>query len=76
MVITIRCCGDKRELEPKCIPQWFLGTLLHGRRQSVVGHFFPLFLETVPEAFAKLTRSSFLLGSKVAKWAVVGRGQC
>ena len=37
--------------------------------------FFP-FLVTVPEAFAKLTRSSFLLGSKVANWAVVGRGQC
>ena len=37
--------------------------------------FFP-FLVTVPEAFATLTPSSFLLGSKVANWAVVGRGQC
>lgn len=64
MVITIRHYGNK-ELEPTCIPQSFLGTIF----------FFP-FLVTVPEAFATLTRSSFLLGSKVANWAVVGRGQC
>lgn len=75
MVITIRHYGNK-ELEPKCIPQSFLGTILHGRRSTVIGHFFFPFLVTVPEAFAKLTRSSFLLGSKVANWAVVGRGQC
>lgn len=75
MVITIRYYGNK-ELEPKCIPQSFLGTILQGRRLTVIGHFFFPFLVTVPEAFAKLTRSSFLLGSKVANWAVVGRGQC
>lgn len=76
MVITIRHYGNK-ELEPKCIPQSFLGTtILHGRRLTVIGQFFFPFQVTVPEAFAKLTRSSFLLGSKVANWAVVGRGQC
>ena len=39
MVITIRHYGNK-ELEPKCIPQSFLGTILHGRRLTVIGHFF------------------------------------
>lgn len=74
MVITIRHYGNK-ELEPTCIPQSFLGTILHGRRLTVIGHFFPLSSNS-PEAIATLTPSSFLLGSKVANWAVVGRGQC
>jgi len=58
------------------------GTEMHlaivPRREASLSYwsFFPLFLVTVPEAFAKLTRSSFLLGSKVANWAVVGLGQC
>lgn len=75
MVITIRHYGNK-ELEPTCIPQSFLATILHGRRLTVIGQFFFPFLVTVPEAFATLTPSSFLLGSKVVNWAVVGRGQC
>ena len=30
----------RRELEPKCVPQLFLGSLLEAR-QSAIGHFFP-----------------------------------
>ena len=30
----------RRELEPKCVPQLFLGSLLE-TRQSAIGHFFP-----------------------------------
>ena len=52
------------------------GNVTAGEASVSYGPFFPLFLVTVPNAFAKLTQSSFLLGSKVANWAVVVRGQC
>ena len=42
----------RRELEPKCVPQLFLGSLLE-TRQSAIGHF-PPSLVTVPEVFAKV----------------------
>ena len=50
----------RRELEPKCIPQVFLGSLLMTRR-SAIRQFFSQSLETVPEVFAKVNSSSFLL---------------
>ena len=51
-------------MEPKCEPQLLLGSLLVKRR-SAIGQFFPLYLVTVPDVFAKMTRLSFL-PSKVA----------
>ena len=51
----------KRELEPRCVPQLFLGLLL-GMRQSA----FSLSLVTVPEVYAKLKLGfSALVFSKV-----------
>ena len=44
----------RRELEPNCVPQLFLGWLL-GTRRSAIGHFFSLSLVTLPEVFAKVT---------------------
>ena len=43
----------RRELEPNCVPQLFLGWLL-GTRRSAIGHFFSLSLVTLPEVFAKV----------------------
>ena len=43
----------RSELEPKCFPQWFVGSLL-GTDRSVIDQFFPLSLVTVPEVFAKI----------------------
>ena len=51
-------------MEPKCAPHLLLGSLLVTRR-AAIGQFFPLYLETVPDVFAKVTRPSFL-PSKVA----------
>ena len=51
-------------MEPKCAPQLFLGSLVVTQR-SAIGQFFPLYLVTVPDVFAKVTRPSFL-PSKVA----------
>ena len=39
----------KRGLEPKCIPQWFLGLLL-GPGQSAIGHFFFLVPNNTPRS--------------------------
>ena len=44
---------SRRELEPNCVPQLFLGWLL-GKRRSAIGHLFPLFRATIPEVFAKV----------------------
>ena len=56
--VSIHLLQTSRELEPKCVPQLFLESLLTTRR-SVIGHFFPLFLETVPEVFAKVNSGQF-----------------
>ena len=52
-------------MEPKCIPQLFLGWLL-GTRWSAIGQFFSLSLVTVPEVFAKENSAQFPLVSKLA----------
>ena len=44
----------RRELEPNCVPQLFLGWLL-GTRRSAIGQFFSLSRVTIPEVFAKVT---------------------
>ena len=44
----------RRELEPNCVAQLFLGWLL-GTRWSAIGQFFSLSLVTFPEVFAKVT---------------------
>ena len=46
------------KLEPKCVPQLFLRSLL-GTRQSAVGQFFSLSLVTVPEVFMKVKSAKF-----------------
>ena len=56
---------SEKELEPKCLPQLFLGSLLVTRR-SAIGQFFFLSLVTVPEVFAWVNSARFLLVSKVA----------
>ena len=48
----------RRELEPKRVPQWFLGSLL-GTRWSAIGQFFSLSLATVPEVFTKVKSAQF-----------------
>ena len=48
----------KKELEPKCVLQLFLGSLL-GMRRSAIGQFFFLSLVTIPEAFAKVNSAQF-----------------
>ena len=48
----------ERALEPKCVPQLFLGSLLWTRRSSV-SHFFYLSLVTIPEVFAKVNSTQF-----------------
>ena len=48
----------RRELQPKCVLQLFLGLSL-GTRRSAIGHFFPLSLVTVPEVFAKVNPTQF-----------------
>ena len=48
----------KRELEPKCVPQLFPGSLL-GMRRSAIGQFFFLSLVTIPEVFAKVNSAQF-----------------
>ena len=53
------------ELEPKRVPQFFLGSFL-GMRLSAIGQFCPLSLVTVPEGFANVYLASFLHVSKVA----------
>ena len=50
----------RRELEPKCIPQVFLGSLLRTRR-SVIRQIFPSPWKQSQKSLQKLTRSSFLL---------------
>ena len=47
-----------KKLEPKCVPQLFLGSLL-GTRQSANGQFFCLPLVTVPEVFMKVKSAKF-----------------
>ena len=46
------------KLEPKCVPQLFLRSLL-GTRESAVGQFFSLSLVTVPEVFMKVKSAKF-----------------
>ena len=58
-----RCTGfatleTRRELEPKCVPQLFLGWLREMRR-SAIGHLFPLSLATISEVFAKVYSAQF-----------------
>ena len=53
----------RKELEPKCVPQWFLGLLL-GTRQSALSQFFSLSQVTI----RKSTWPSLLLISKVANY--------
>ena len=48
----------ERALEPKCVPQLFLGSLLWTRWSSV-SHFFYLSLVTIPEVFAKVNSTQF-----------------
>ena len=43
----------RRELEPKYLPQLFLGSLLETRLLAI-GQYFSLSLATVPEVFAKV----------------------
>ena len=56
--VSIRHLGTRRELEPKGVPQVFVGFLLRAR-WSAIGHFFPVSLETVPEVFAKINWTQF-----------------
>ena len=56
--LSIRHLGTRRELEPKGVPQLFMGLLLR-TRWSAIGHFFPVSLETVPEVFAKVNWAQF-----------------
>ena len=56
--VSIRHLGTRRELEPKGVPQLFVGLLLRAR-WSAIGHFFPVSLETVPEVFAKINWAQF-----------------
>ena len=51
--------NSPRKLQPKCVPLVFLGSLL-GTRRSAIGQFFPLFLVTFPEVFAKGNSTRFL----------------
>ena len=53
----------RKELEPKCVPQWFLGLLL-GTRQSALSQFFSPSQVTI----RKTTWPSLLLISKVANY--------
>ena len=53
-------------MEPKCVSQLFLGSLL-GKCRSTIGHFFPS-LVTVPEVFAKVYSAQFSSLSKVANY--------
>ena len=53
----------RKELEPKCVPQWFLELLL-GTRQSALSQFFSLSQVTI----RKSTWPSLLLISKVANY--------
>lgn len=57
----------RRGLEPKCIPQWFLGLLL-GYGQSAIGQFFSLSLVTLPEVLSKIYSSQFSFISKGANF--------
>ena len=47
----------RRELEPKCVPQWFLGSC---SLRSCHWPIFPLSLNTVSKAFARVNSSQFL----------------
>ena len=46
----------RKELEPKCVPQLLVGSLL-GTDRSTIGQFFPPVLVTVVEVFAKINSS-------------------
>ena len=52
-------------LEPKCVPQFLVGSLL-GTRWSAIGQFFPSPLQQSQKSLRRLTRPRFL--SKVANW--------
>ena len=56
--------NSPRKLQPKCVPLVFLGSLL-GTRRSAIGQFFPLFLVTFPEVFAK---GFFIIFEEVFYW--------
>ena len=47
----------RRELEPKCVPQLFLGSLLE-TCQSAIGQLFYLSIVTVPEVFVNAAQLS------------------
>ena len=46
-------------MEPKYAPQLLLESL-PGKHWSAIGQFFPLYLVTVTDRFAKVTRPNFL----------------
>ena len=50
----------RRELEPKCIPQLIMGSLL-GTHRLAIGQFFPSSRKQSQKSLQKLTRPSFLL---------------
>ena len=56
---AIRHFRSEKEMEPKCVPQLFRGSLL-GTRRSAIGQFFSVSLVTVPEVFAKVNSPQFL----------------
>ena len=60
---TLATLEMRKELEPKCVPQWFLGLLL-GTRLSAIGQCFSLSQVTI----RKTTWPSLLLISKVANY--------
>jgi len=52
-------------MEPKCVPQLFLGSL-PGTCQLVIGYFFPCSLQQSQKSLGELTWASFSLVSNVA----------
>ena len=57
----------RKELEPKCVPQLCLGSLLV-RRQSAIGQFFSLSQVTIPKVNLAQFTSHFI--SKVANYPI------
>ena len=71
-VMLFAILETRGELEPKCVPQLFLGSLLR-TRWSAIGQIFSTSLVTVPEVFAKVNSSQFpsrfLSGAIKVIWA-------
>ena len=58
LTVLIRQFINDRKLEPRCVPQLFLGWLL-GTRQWAIGQLVFLTLITVPDVFAKVNSAQF-----------------